>query len=109
MLHVLTFNYWIQSKSIRGAGPGCDGAKTNVKQPPMAFEWPWFYFAFAKNSNKAWPTLQAVRFLQSGIRLHFRHRVSGNVLRVGDVALCCPACSGARQYCLHAVITCAFI
>jgi hypothetical protein len=26
-----------------------------------------------------------------------------DVLRVGDVALCCPACAGARQYRLHAV------
>jgi len=24
-------------------------------------------------------------------------------LRVGDVALFCPGCAGARQYCLHAV------
>jgi hypothetical protein len=26
-----------------------------------------------------------------------------NGLRVGDVALCYPACAAARQYCLHAV------
>ena len=26
-----------------------------------------------------------------------------NGLRVGDVASCCPACAGARQYSLHAV------
>ncbi len=26
-----------------------------------------------------------------------------NVFGLGDVALCCPACVGAGQYCLHAV------
>jgi hypothetical protein len=30
--------------------------------------------------------------------------IDANGLRVGDVALCFPACAGARQYCLHAVM-----
>lgn len=29
-----------------------------------------------------------------------------NGLCVGDVALCCPACAGARKYCLHTVMGC---
>jgi hypothetical protein len=34
---------------------------------------------------------------------YFGFKITHNGLRVGDVALCCPACAGARQYCLHAV------
>jgi len=36
-------------------------------------------------------------------------RVRHNGWRVGDVALCCPACAGARQYRLHAVSGWVFI
>jgi len=50
------------------------------------------------------PTQSVIAFPETNGRMSFS--MTHNVLRVGDVALCCPACAGARQYCLHAVISC---